>query len=286
MTYSTRTVHVFIIVLLLALTSSMSVSGAAPPVERPKTERAEPTNAARQKAAAEEDADAAAARRRAAAEDPKDQADSVSASVTTEAVAATRFGMAATISDHSGEIIGTTGDDVIIGNDLRNIVYGEGGTDRICTGGGDDDINTPFDSGGAIGVLFADGGAGNDDIDHNGDGASELIGGGGDDYLDAYWASVPSVQRGGSGNDYMDGTFDAGDDLRGEDGNDELHGYDGDDSLAGGRGRDQLYGDGGFDSLDGGSSKTRRPGRPARIDRDLCQVGPGGGTTVNCEREV
>jgi hypothetical protein len=62
-------------------------------------------------------------------------------SVTTEVVAATCFGQEATIADHSGEIFGTPGDDVIIGNDRRNIVYPEGGKDRICTGGGNDLIN-------------------------------------------------------------------------------------------------------------------------------------------------
>jgi Ca2+-binding RTX toxin-like protein len=202
-----------------------------------------------------------------------------SAPVTSEAVATTCFGLAATVFDHSGGIVGTPGDDVIIGDDRKNFVYGEGGTDHICTGGGDDEITYAFDTVDPPDALYADGGTGDDYIDFYGHGAAELIGGEGDDTLQAYGANVPSVIRGGPGNDYMQGGS-AGDDIFGEDGNDWLNGNDGDDTLVAGRGRDELYGMDGVDSLDGGNSKNRR----GRNHRDICGVGSGD-TTVNCERE-
>ena len=72
----------------------------------------------------------------------------------------TCFGMAATIDDHAGEIIGTSGDDVIIGDNNRNIVHTEGGSDRVCTNGGADSIEGPtfFDESGRLWVEAPAGG--------------------------------------------------------------------------------------------------------------------------------
>lgn len=209
------------------------------------------------------------------------------------------FGQAATIDDHAGEIVGTPGDDVIVGDDGPNLVYGEGGEDRICTNGGDDEVETPCCSDDSN--LFVDSGSGNDDIDSSAEGRVELLGGPGNDSLSADGASV-GVVRGGAGNDYIYGSWesfgtDGADDLAGDDGDDVIYGYDGDDSLSGGAGTDELYGGPGFDALDGGTShdtervRIKRPGKDrfkkVQVEHeDLCQVGPGGGTRANCEREV
>jgi len=95
------------------------------------------------------------------------------------------------------------GADVLIGDFTDNILYGNGGNDRLGGQGG-------FDT------LF--GGDGNDALD-GGTGDDILYGEGGNDAL-----------TGGSG----------GDDLRGGDGNDKLSGSDNKDSLNGGLGADSF----------------------------------------------
>jgi hypothetical protein len=72
--------------------------------------------------------------------------------------AQTCFGLPATIADHHGDIDGTAGDDVMIGNDGDNDFISHGGTDRICGGGGDDFVGYQFD---AV-KIYADGGPGDD----------------------------------------------------------------------------------------------------------------------------
>ena len=42
------------------------------------------------------------------------------------------------------DVIGTDGNDVIVGNDLPNRVYGFGGDDLIVTRGGDDEVDVTF----------------------------------------------------------------------------------------------------------------------------------------------
>src|SRR5687767_13763740 len=113
--------------------------------------------------------------------------------------AATCFGLPATIADHNGKIVGTAGDDVIIGDDGDN--DGRGGVDRICGGDGDDVIVAGGPGTDPTHVLRANGGKGNDTITGSYD--DRLFGGAGDDVL---W--------GLSGNDQ----------LFGQDGADELHG--------------------------------------------------------------
>ena len=175
------------------------------------------------------------------------------------------FGQEATIADHSGEIFGTSGDDVIIGNDRRNIVYPEGGKDRICTGGGNDLINLADVDDPAL-DLMAHGGDGDDrimefygSVQQGYAGRSYLVGGRGNDYL---WAgSGGSTIFGGPGNDT----------VKGEEGSDVLRGG-GDDEISGWHGDDELYGEAGFDTLDGGA------------DVATCQVGPDGGTSQRCEK--
>ena len=178
--------------------------------------------------------------------------------VTTESVAATCFGLAATIADHGGEISGTPGDDVIIGNNGDNIVHGEGGTDHICTGGGDDEVQTPNDN---AGTLYAKLGPGDDttcagtavDTSHN-------VIYGGDGYDIICGSEGPDDLFGGPGDKV--GNLPFGDQLSGRGGDDNIHGGPGDDYITGNEG---------FDTLDGGKG------------HDRCLVG-GGGTTTRCER--
>jgi hypothetical protein len=127
-------------------------------------------------------------------------------------VATTCFGREATIRDHSGEIFGTPGNAVIIGNDQRNIAYGEGGRDYICTGGGDDEIETPYDG---VNILFAKLGPGDDESNFG-------------------WGSYKKA-FGESGDDFICGN-DGDDDISG--GSSILYG----DYLCGGEGNDTILG--------------------------------------------
>jgi Ca2+-binding RTX toxin-like protein len=88
--------------------------------------------------------------------------------------------MKATKDDHRGEILGTNGDDVLIGDDGANEIFAFGGVDRVCGGGGDDVLLKEDEEG----VMFAQGGAGNDEI-AGGFGNDTLFGGGGGDVFDA-----------------------------------------------------------------------------------------------------
>jgi Ca2+-binding RTX toxin-like protein len=81
------------------------------------------------------------------------------------------------------------------------------------------------------------------------------------------------VIDGGGGDDSIIGTNwgNPDDRLSGGTGNDFVEGYAGDDVISGGAGDDYLRGWAGFDALDGGT------------ETDYCDLGPDGGTTVNCE---
>jgi Ca2+-binding RTX toxin-like protein len=72
--------------------------------------------------------------------------------------------------------IGTTSDDVLIGNDLGQDLFGHAGRDRIEGGGGDDFLN------GGTGEDAINGGAGNDTLEGSAAG-DRLDGGPGGDYL-------------------------------------------------------------------------------------------------------
>jgi Ca2+-binding RTX toxin-like protein len=102
------------------------------------------------------------------------------------------------------------------------------------------------------------GGAGNDTLTGNSL-ANILLGGAGNDVIDAGDGDDINVlgddgndtMNGGIGNDSMNGGF--GDDLmEGGAGNDTLDGWGGDDTLTGGAGNDTLYGNSGHDKIDGG----------------------------------
>jgi Ca2+-binding RTX toxin-like protein len=272
MKHPTGAVHVLIVVLVLTLAGSMSAL-AVPTTHQSSTEEsAGTTDAAKQQAADEMATKTANARQEAASKNARGQAEAVTASVATEAVATTCFGLAATIADHSGEIFGTTGDDVIIGDNKRNIVYGEGGTDRICTGDGDDDVDSTSDVvDQSNDELYVDLGPGSDHLFSDSGVRNEVYGGGGADRM--FTDDGPDLLIGGGGGDSING-WRGSDEIHGDKGNDDLSGYEGDDTIFGGVDNDLLEGEEGFDTLDGEKG------------RDRCILGPDGGTATRCEREV
>ncbi|MCF8542769.1 MAG: hypothetical protein K9G24_06780, partial [Candidatus Nanopelagicales bacterium] len=122
------------------------------------------------------------------------------------AVVPTCFGKQATIDQHSGDVLGTSGRDVIVLTGPGR-VRGGTGADLICGSTGRD-------------VIIAGSG---DDV---------VLAGGGDD-----------VVRGGTGDDILMGDSGA-DRLVGGPGDDELHGATGADAISGGAGADSSSQDG------------------------------------------
>lgn len=116
-----------------------------------------------------------------------------------------------TCAGKAATIVGTSGDDSLVGTAKRDVIVALEGNDTIQGLGGKDIVC---------------GGGGNDTIRGRGDG-DLLKGGGGDDRL-----------RGGGGNDV----------LRGGGGFDRLAGGRGDDALRGGRGPDKCRGGSGSDT--------------------------------------
>lgn len=179
------------------------------------------------------------------------------------------------VSDHDPLIIGidlleytlpTSGNDVIAGNDLDNVIDAGDGDDTLSGGGGDDTVS---------------GGEGNDTFVVTTwrpiqDGRDTYDGGPGVDTLDcSTWTNTVRVDLrdgfgrqgvdnvinvenviGGSAKDTMRGNEDANR-LEGNGGADYLVGFGGDDELLGGAGDDRLYGREGNDVLDGGDDDDR-----------------------------
>lgn len=133
---------------------------------------------------------------------------------------------AATIvgTDGNDVLVGTAGPDVIGAGDGDDVVYGLGGDDVLCGGNGVD-------------RLF--GGPGDDEID-GGNGNDLVVGEDGADRV--YGARGVDTVFGGAG----------GDALEGADGNDVVGGGTGADRLGGSDGVDVLVGGGGSDSAAGG----------------------------------
>jgi serralysin len=122
--------------------------------------------------------------------------------------------------------IAGAGNDKIVGNNVNNVLSGNGGNDTLYGGKGHDVLK---------------GGAGSD-IMYGEDGNDTIDGGDNWDYM---W--------GGDGNDVIAG-HDGGDWLNGDDGNDTLYGGADNDGLEGGSGSDIMYGEDGNDTIDGGDN--------------------------------
>ncbi len=124
--------------------------------------------------------------------------------------------------------MGTSGNDVMSGNYLPDVLMGFGGND-VIDGGSEND--TLFGNQGDD-TLF--GGQAHDEL-YGGKGSDSLIGGMGSDLL-----------FGNMGDDFL-----YGDDLNGDEwGDDFIYGGQGNDYLLGGQGNDYLSGDLGDDTLD------------------------------------
>jgi len=134
--------------------------------------------------------------------------------------------------DGAPRIDGSSRDDVIIGFDENDRLFGRNGDDWIE---------------GGEGFNRLDGGAG-DDVLNNGDGGGVLLGQGGDDLL--FGGAGRDIIRGGEGDDLVSDF--AGDNvLDGGAGNDVLYGGAGDELLLGRDGADLLIGSAGNDNLKG-----------------------------------
>jgi Ca2+-binding RTX toxin-like protein len=121
-------------------------------------------------------------------------------------------------------IVGTVGDDNLLGTNCGETIDGRAGDDNIDARGGDD-------------III--GGAGDDHI----------IAGSGNDVV--YAAAGNDVVFGGAGNDIISGGA-GNDQLYGEDGDDTIMGEEGDDFISGGSGMDILGAGAGNDFLLGG----------------------------------
>jgi hypothetical protein len=112
--------------------------------------------------------------------------------------------------DFSTTLVGTPGDDIIVGGDEGDVLRGRAGEDRML------------------------GGRGNDRLEGN-QASDELLGGPGDDAL--FGNVGPDRLFGGGGDDTLAGGFGA-DLIRGGAGDDQLTGGPGADRMRGGRGSD------------------------------------------------
>lgn len=195
-------------------------------------------------------------------------------------------------NDGNDKIIGFEGDDCLIGQGGADFIQGREGNDIIFGGAGIDHINgndgNDIISGGTEND-YVNGGGGNDTI--NGDAGNDYLhGGSGDDIID-----------GGEGNDYINGNHGAnsimggaGDDtilggkdidiINGGDGNDIIIAWGSADTINGNAGNDYLNGGKGDDTITGG------PGDDVLIGAAGIDNLDGGdgydvclGTAINCE---
>ncbi len=201
------------------------------------------------------------------------------------------------------EFTGTSGDDVIVGDDGDNHICGRAGNDKLFGLEGDDtlegqDGNDQLFSGDdwdwdvLLGGRGADllvpvddsntlnGGPGHDVADYSFNDCSigaylfdGVIYKCGTDYID-FGGGRSTVENviGTVWEDYIEGDVSANR-LEGNASNDEIHGRGGEDSLYGQLGDDALFGEGGNDYLNGGDQSTVG---------DVCFGGAGTNTIVNC----
>lgn len=138
-------------------------------------------------------------------------------------------------------IVGTAGDDNLLGTHCADAIDGGAGDDNIDAREGNDTII------GGVGDDHIIAGTGNDVV----------YAGAGDDLVFA--GSGNDTVFGGSGNDRLFGE-DGNDTILGEDGNDLISGGPGIDVLIAGAGNDTLEGDAGNDTLEGGDGNDRLAG--------------------------
>ncbi len=138
-------------------------------------------------------------------------------------------------------IDGLEGDDNIVARDGNDLIIGDAGDDHIVAGAGNDVIY----AGAGNDLVF--GGTGNDII-FGGDGGDRLFGEQGDDTI--YGEGGDDVIAGGEGADIVFAGM--GDDtVQGDEGGDTIDGGEGNDSLSGGLGRDTIFAGAGDDNVFG-----------------------------------
>ncbi|MEL6384633.1 MAG: hypothetical protein AAFQ89_19675, partial [Cyanobacteria bacterium J06626_18] len=142
---------------------------------------------------------------------------------------------------------GGWGDDVIVGNEVGNYLYGNAGNDTIAGLDGNDHIyghdgDDVLSGQNDRDYIYG----GNDDDRIYGDGGRDLLAGGDDN----------DILYGGSDNDLLFGGKDQ-DTLHGGEDDDVLYGQQGNDYLYGNTGEDTLYGNNGNDVLNGGADRDR-----------------------------
>ena len=140
-------------------------------------------------------------------------------------------------------VVGSDGNDTIMGNGEANKLSGRGGNDKIEGGGGDDTIT------GGGGDNNLSGGTGNDTIT-GGNSDDTIDGGGGADNIKS--GNGDDDISGGSGTDTIDAGSGA-DKIDGGDDVDTITAGAGDDDIAGGEGNDTIKADAGKDTVDGGA---------------------------------
>ena len=138
-------------------------------------------------------------------------------------------------SAENGDIVGTDGDDEIVGTAENDVIFAAKLYDTVSGGDGDDYI---YGEGGNDDLH---GDAGNDTIE-GGDGFDFLAGGEGNDVLDG--GLVKDSLEGGLGDDSILGGQNA----------DSIDGGFGNDTLLGGLGKDTIFGQAGVDIISGGNS--------------------------------
>jgi Ca2+-binding RTX toxin-like protein len=138
-------------------------------------------------------------------------------------------------------IIGTIGDDNLLGTHCGETIDGRAGDDNIDSRGGNDTVI------GGAGDDHIIAGAGNDVV-YAGDGNDVVWAGSGND-----------IVFGGSGHDHLYGE-DGDDTMMGEQGDDFISGGPGADIVLGGVGDDTLLGDAGNDTLEGGDGNDNLDG--------------------------
>ncbi len=156
-------------------------------------------------------------------------------------------------------MLGTNGNDRLIGNLSNNLIFGLGGDDTIYGNGGDDCLIGGEGNDriiGGTGKDFIWGNGGSDRLDGGSD-EDNVWGGDGDDQIDGgsdndnLWGGNGNDEMdGGSGNDYIWGES-GNDGIKGGSGIDQVWGGDGDDVIDGGTSNDFLYGGAGYDSTNG-----------------------------------
>jgi Ca2+-binding RTX toxin-like protein len=167
-------------------------------------------------------------------------------------------------------IIGTCGDDNLLGTHCADTIDGRAGDDNIDAregndiiigGAGDDHII----AGAGNDIVYA--GAGNDVV-FAGAGNDIVFGGAGNDHL--YGEDGDDIIMGEEGDDFISGG-PGGDTLLGGINNDTVRGYIGDDTIDGGDDDDNLAGDEGDDVISGGSGNDDMSGGD---DNDVMLDGP------------